>query len=442
MRNHSVAVFSLSIVALTSFALTVSLQASAESATVSCECANTTCGPCEEESGTTFYSSKCGADGSRTKSCKKPTCVPVEDQKVCLANLAAERSTRSPARQNKLANKHFAPGGEIAPPSGEVKSLKGKVKIVHADIGAVAAEVDQPIYRGDIIVTDEDGFVHLRLYDNKESAANKTAGSEVVLPPNSRLQIDEVYFQPAEDRRKVALNLLKGAVRNHVTSHYLGANKFEIRVGAAVAGVRGTDFITVFDEADGQKWKSQVFTLEGKVKLSTLEAAQAESRGEKPASSNAGVDVPAGNFASLSLTKPVSGASDAEIASISRDGKVSDVQPIQEDQAKKLEQLLDLTFSKDKSADRAREQATEVAAADNDEPICDDPKAKFNQCSFTCEGAAKGDKSCRTEREGVACVRRICKANGHLEEAHRMPASQSEACAADHAIVRECGSYW
>ena len=59
-------------VALFSLMFLFGVHASAaEPVDESCECKESTCGPCEIETGTTFYSAKCGADLSRVKSCKK-----------------------------------------------------------------------------------------------------------------------------------------------------------------------------------------------------------------------------------------------------------------------------------------------------------------------------------------------------------------------------------
>src|SRR4051812_1970794 len=68
---------------------------------VSCECDQLSCNECETQTGTTFYSEKCGPSGSRVKSCKRPTCEPVENQPVCLAKAKGEKSDAAIAKSKR-----------------------------------------------------------------------------------------------------------------------------------------------------------------------------------------------------------------------------------------------------------------------------------------------------------------------------------------------------
>lgn len=58
--------------------------------------------------------------------------------------------------------------------------------------------------------------------------------------------------------------------------------------------------------------------------------------------------------------------------------------------------------------------------------ICSSPKAKLNECAWTCEGAKKGAKNCSLESVGVSCVRRRCNANGVWAEVTTLTAAEGK----------------
>ncbi len=57
--------------------------------------------------------------------------------------------------------------------------------------------------------------------------------------------------------------------------------------------------------------------------------------------------------------------------------------------------------------------------------ICEQPYAKFNQCSWICENNPKSAKKCLVEHKNVQCVRLRCDANGNWVDKSILPKSKS-----------------
>jgi hypothetical protein len=426
---------------------------------VSCECEQSACGPCETEVGTSFYSAKCGPGNSRVKSCKKPTCEAVEDQKQCLADLAAKGETKvaapepvKPVEEVKVASplpsalpekkiseeakpvvesmKARAPAA-AEKASGEIVQLQGSAQVTHLKSQkAETARTGLRVFEGDLIETKAETKLKVRLFDSTET---KTS-SELILVSNSRVRLEQAAFQPEANSRAVLLNLLSGRVRSRVNQKY--AN-FHIKTKAAVAGVRGTDFVTTFDPAAGS-WRTEIRTLEGKVRLASAESDEVPGQL---------TEIGKGEYAAFVVENvgvSADQASEEELKAAIAKGFLTPTMKMPEEEAKLLDEATEfkgLTVNQDKAG--ARNTASASANAANDAAaVCSAPRGDFNQCSWTCEGNPAGEKRCRTDLPGVACVRRLCRANGQWAEATRLPASQIEACVPDKVVVRGCGNYW
>ncbi|MGZ3727274.1 MAG: FecR domain-containing protein, partial [Pseudobdellovibrio sp.] len=88
--------------------------------------------------------------------------------------------------------------------------------------------------------------------------------------PNSKLKI--VKLSNSEADKNVHMNLIEGRVRAEVGDHYDNkSSKFEIKTATAVAGVRGTRFITSYEPTAKV---TEVVTLSGVVTLKRLAVAQ------------------------------------------------------------------------------------------------------------------------------------------------------------------------
>lgn len=71
--------------------------------------------------------------------------------------------------------------------------------------------------------------------------------------------------------------------------------------------------------------------------------------------------------------------------------------------------------------------------------VCRKPNAKFNECSWTCEGNPKSEtKKCRADIATVECVRRRCNANGVWAEPTRLDRSEMSLRCGPKPRVADC----
>ncbi len=351
------------------------------------------------------------------KSCKKPSCEAVDNQKQCFAVLKeAGKQTvastvveeeRQPAAEKKKA--------------GVIEEVAGDVKVAREGKHEVGLK-DFVVFEGDSVETGPGGKARVRFED----------GSKMMVAASSKVQIEVMQVDAAAKKRRIALSLLTGKIRNRVEKKLENENIFEVKTRTAVAGVRGTDFVTSF-EADDKQWVTKVQTLEGKVRLADF--TQSDFLDDKEASTLGERLVEAGSGASLVVTAP---KVDDEI-SVKKAVQAGVLSPsflIKEDEIKAIKE--ETEFASIKAIKAA---AREVASVTS-EAVCTEPSGLFNQCSFTCENNIKGAKTCRTDLPGVACVRKLCRANGKWNEAARLPASGGSLCDPKKVVVRECGTYW
>ncbi|MES2962613.1 MAG: FecR family protein [Bdellovibrionota bacterium] len=404
----------VAFVALFFFALAIPRASLAED--VTCECQDSSCGPCEIEVGTSFYSAKCGAGNSRVKSCKKPTCQAVDNQKQCFALLNAPKENSTKVVEKKSEGEAPRAPASVGQPAGKVDNVAGTVQIERAKGGTEIAKKDMTVYVGDTLVTN-DGKIQVALED----------GSMMMVPRDSKLKIENVAVV-AEKKRNIVLNLLKGKVRSQVNKNYKDENVFQVRTRTAVAGVRGTDFMASV-ELTNEQWITAVKTIEGKVRLNAV-GSDGEADEHRI--------VTEGTAAAFVVKAPSrEPASESEFKKIVSGGELSPISYISEDE---LRLIKDATEFKPVEV-QASVGTRQVASLDSDS-VCSEPIGQFNQCSFTCEGNPSGEKKCRTDLPAVKCVRRLCRANGLWVEPKRLPASQADLCEPVKSIVRDCGSYW
>lgn len=406
---------------------------------VTCECLASSCAPCEVETGLTFYSAKCGVNMERVKSCKKPTCVAVENQKQCLALLGAKNSdvagvtpadSRNPASTQNAAQSSSQNAVTLSQVvAGEIGNLEGAARLIRLTGPTEAPRVGLVVYNGDTIETKLNGKVLVHLKD----------GSEMTIAANSRVRIEQVLVNEKSGTRKVALDLMLGKVRSRVVKKYEGENSYTVKTKTAVAGVRGTDFVASFEPGD-KEWVSEIRTLEGLVHFDRARPAQA-ARADLLAPSQ-GIEVPVGTYASLTIGPPSRVDDEAEFFKSINDGSMSPVIKMNDDDVQSIKAATE--FAAADSAWNEKNSSRKAASSENAsaDHICSAPHGKFNQCSFTCEGNPNGEKRCRTDLEGVSCVRRLCRANGVWTEPARLPASESTRCQATKSVVTDCGGYW
>lgn len=140
--------------------------------------------------------------------------------------------------------------------SGVVMVVKGDVKITSKDGKTESAKVGKKVFPGDTIVAAAEGRAKIVMSD--KNVLNVSPDSKIVI---------EKYENDGKDKKNVELNVLYGKVRASVEQKYDGdKSKFNIKTPSAVAGVRGTDFMTSFNA--GTK-TAQVITFSGTVAVGT-----------------------------------------------------------------------------------------------------------------------------------------------------------------------------
>lgn len=392
--------------------------------TVSCDCPKPNCGKCETETGTDFYTEKCGPGLSRVKSCKRRQCQPVPDQQMCLAELRGTSVTstpRSPA--NASADSTAASENQTA---AEVILAAGRA---HLERGERSQEIvkGMKVFAGDRIVTKEDGRVRIRFPEL----------SEIFVSPLSMVVVAEALIEkragPA--KRTILLDLVKGRVRSRVQGRYDdGESKFAVKTKAAVAGVRGTDFTVTFEPGEEQ-WKTIVQTISGEVSFDAPGAG-----------AHSGVS--ARTWAAYIVPAPSSNISPIEFDALMARGFMTPVFKMSDEDVRDLERETDLSFDSSMNGRQGPSWASKTsrgsrAPAGVNASLCRSPMGSFNQCSWTCEGNPKGATKCRSDLSGVRCVRRLCRASGEWAEPTALPAKEGAvSCEGVRPIVGDCGGYW
>jgi hypothetical protein len=154
-------------------------------------------------------------------------------------------------------------GAQAHAACGKVEVSKGDVKIQSGQTKKVeSAPIGAKICSGDTIIAGKDSRAKLKMED----------GNELNISPDSKIVLENYQFNAADNKKKVLLNILQGKVRAATQKENMyndkatdgQANTFQVKTKSAVAGVRGTDFMTGFDPKTN---KSEVVTFRGKVEF-------------------------------------------------------------------------------------------------------------------------------------------------------------------------------
>lgn len=146
---------------------------------------------------------------------------------------------------------------------GQLEVSKGDVQVESGQTKqTAAAPVGAKICSGDTVISGKDSRAKIKMED----------GNELNISPDSKIVLENYQFNPAENKKKVLLNVLQGKVRAATKqenmyndkSHDGADNSFQVKTKSAVAGVRGTDFLTGFDPKSN---KSEIVTFRGKVEF-------------------------------------------------------------------------------------------------------------------------------------------------------------------------------
>lgn len=119
--------------------------------------------------------------------------------------------------------------------AGDVILAQGTMKILRADgVSTEVAKVGTQIFVGDRLETDAVSIAKIRFVDDSVMSVGK----------NTTLKITQYLFSASAKQRNTDIFLIAGVIRMKVESYFQwAASSYEVRTGAAVGGVRGTDFV-------------------------------------------------------------------------------------------------------------------------------------------------------------------------------------------------------
>ena len=117
--------------------------------------------------------------------------------------------------------------------AGTVKTLAGSATLIRSS-AALPIATGQRVFSGDRIVSGQDGYVGIMLYDD----------TRLTIGPGSELLIREFEFNANSYVGNLAVSFLKGTAR--VVTGLIGKNSPEnvrFNTPTATIGIRGTEFI-------------------------------------------------------------------------------------------------------------------------------------------------------------------------------------------------------
>ncbi len=127
-----------------------------------------------------------------------------------------------------------APAAMAQSLQGVFMVVKGDIKVVSPDGKSDAAKVGKKVSSGDSIVAGADARAKIVMADK----------NVINISPDSKITIEK-YENDGKDKKNVELKVEYGKIRASVEEKYDGEkSKFNIKTPSAVAGVRGTDFLT------------------------------------------------------------------------------------------------------------------------------------------------------------------------------------------------------
>ncbi|MEO5358552.1 MAG: FecR family protein [Nitrospirae bacterium YQR-1] len=150
-----------------------------------------------------------------------------------------------------------------AQPVGTITQLEGIGEILRGgNLPAVAAKTADPVYEKDVIRTKSRSKIVITFVDE----------SVLTLAPNTRIDISE--YSSDKEKPKTVINMPRGTVRAIVSKSISkrlaatgGTEHFEVHTPNAVAGVRGTDFKSIFMDGVGSVFQ----VMEGNIGVSSKE---------------------------------------------------------------------------------------------------------------------------------------------------------------------------
>jgi len=128
---------------------------------------------------------------------------------------------------------------------GLYMAVIGKPAAIHVGQPvAVPVKLRESVYSKDVIETQADSRAKALFADD----------SILTVGENSRVEVNEFIYDPANDQRSTVLRLLQGKARALVGRFFAGpGSRFEVHTPTAVAAARGTYFVVWIEEKASQK---------------------------------------------------------------------------------------------------------------------------------------------------------------------------------------------
>lgn len=190
--------------------------------------------------------------------------------------------------------------------------VKGDVKVEsHGKI--TAAKIGLKVLPSDKVFTGKDSRAKIVMSDS----------NIINISPDTQMLIEKYVFNEKKDEKNVTLNILYGKVRSTVNQKYDGEkNKFQIKTPSAVAGVRGTDFLSQYSKTTNT---AKFVTFAGQVQVNGLDktghmlTAVTVSPGQFTVAANGTVPaapstLPAGELAKMNQESKAEGSNDRNVA--------------------------------------------------------------------------------------------------------------------------------
>jgi hypothetical protein len=134
--------------------------------------------------------------------------------------------------------------------------VKGDVEVESKKTGKFKAKVASKVYAGDVVTTGPESRAKIVMSDR----------NVFNISTDTKIAINKYENDSTTGVKNVEIDLSKGKVRSNVEQKYDGEkSQFMIKTPTAVAGVRGTQFLTSFNPATR---RTEIVTFKGAVALS------------------------------------------------------------------------------------------------------------------------------------------------------------------------------
>lgn len=121
----------------------------------------------------------------------------------------------------------------LADAAGNIKSANGEAFVQRGN-DRIPAEIGDPVERGDLLVTGEDGAMGVTFRDN----------TMISLGPKSEVTVDDFVYDPKNEQLSFATRIARGTMQ-HVSGNIskLEPDAVSVRTPNASLAIRGTRFV-------------------------------------------------------------------------------------------------------------------------------------------------------------------------------------------------------